>query len=159
MKISIVVATDLNGVIGKDGKLPWHIPEDLVRFRQITIGHHVLMGRKTFESIGRPLAERKNLILSKSRNFKPEGVVVFEHLGDAITFARQRDEEELMVIGGEQIYRLTLPLAEKLYITSVLGEFEGDTRFPKYDNGGWMETGWEELSTVPRIVFRTLERR
>ena len=162
MKISIVVASDINGVIGKDGDLPWRIPgypKDLIHFRELTTGHHVLMGRKTFESIGHPLADRTNLVLSRNKIFTPEGVIVFENLGDAILFAQEHDENELMVIGGEQIYNLALPLAEKIYMTIIPREFEGDTHFPKLDEGVWRETGREENSGIAPVIFRTLERR
>lgn len=161
MKISIVVATDINGVIGKEGKLPWErIPEDMAHFKALTKGHHILMGRKTLESIGRALPERHNLVLTKDEHFRAKGVHIFNFLADAIRFAREHDEKELMIIGGEDVYRLTLPLAETIYLTSVLGKYEGDARFPTISRDDWkLISRIDILDRSPAISFRRLERR
>lgn len=160
MKISIVVAVSENNVIGKQGQIPWYSSEDLKHFKSLTTGHHILMGRKTHESIGRPLPDRTNLILTKDEKFKPEGCFVFEELGEAIRFASERKEEELFIVGGEQIYKLTLPMAERIYLTQVKRVFDGDAHFPEIDEEKWQELSREEhLDLEPPLVFRTLERR
>ncbi len=160
MKLSIVVALANNNVIGKDGKLPWNIPEDKKRFKKITEGHCVLMGRETHDSIGGPLPARTNLILTRDKTLQKEGCVVLHTLRDAVKYAIQNGEQELMVIGGEQIYRLTLPLVEKIYMTKILQDFEGDTFFPQIDETSWKEISREEFhdEKIP-FEFRTLERR
>lgn len=135
MKISLILAVAENGVIGKNGKTPWHITSDLKHFKKITEGHHVLMGRKTYESIGRPLPKRTNLVLTRDPNFLPEGCIVFKELEEALEFARTNGEEELIVIGGEEIYKLAEPLAHRIYMTRVHREYEGDRAFTF--GGGW----------------------
>lgn len=134
-----------NRVIGNQGKIPWHLPEDLKRFKQITMGHAIIMGRKTFESIGKPLPGRLNIVLSRTREFTTtDGKNIFtpvwengataldaHSLDDAIRKAG--DQNEVFVIGGAEIYRLALPLADKIYMTLIDQEFEGDTFFPEVD--------------------------
>lgn len=163
MKISIIVALSQNGVIGDKGKVPWHISEDLKRFKEITSGeggHHILMGRKTFDAIGKPLPDRTNLVLSKDKRLKIDGCVIFQDFGDAIKFAQAKREKELMVIGGEQIYRLALPHAEKIYETLVLRHYEGDAVFPKLDWIKWRQTFFEmHHEYEPPFEFRNLERK
>ncbi|MEK7550759.1 MAG: dihydrofolate reductase [Patescibacteria group bacterium] len=160
MKISIIVAVSENNVIGKRGQLPWHSSEDLKHFKSLTTGHHILMGRKTHESIGRPLPGRTNIILARDEKFKPEGCFVFQELGEAIRFAKDKKEKELFIIGGEQIYRFTLPLAERIYLTEVKKNFDGDAYFPEINEEKWNELSREEhLDLQPPIIFRTLERR
>lgn len=160
MKISIIVATAENNVIGLNGKIPWHIPKDLKRFREITTGHHILMGRKTYESIGKPLPERTNIILSKQPFLNIEGAIVFQDFGDAVRFAGDRKEKELFIIGGSRVYEFTLPLAEIIYQTLVLESIIGDVKFPQIDKSKWKETSREEhFGNRPEYVFRNLERR
>lgn len=160
MKISIIVAVSENNVIGKQGQIPWHSPEDLKHFKTTTVGHHILMGRRTHESIGKPLANRTNLILTRDEKFKPEGCLVFQELGDAIRFARDKKEDELFIVGGEQIYKFTLPIVERIYLTEVKRTFDGDTYFPEIDEEKWRELSREEhLDLEPPLIFRTLERR
>ena len=133
--VIIAAVAEKNRVIGKAGRLPWHISEDLRRFKQLTIGHAVLMGRKTFESIlerlGKPLPERRNLVLTASKVYPhfPE-VEIYPAIEDALKAAA--DESQLFIIGGESLYRETLPLADRLELTMVLGEYEGDAFFPDY---------------------------
>lgn len=160
MKISIIVATAENNVIGNNGKIPWHSSEDLKHFKELTTGHHILMGKKTLESMGKPLPNRTNIILSRDHNLKIEGATVFQDLGDAIRFAQERKEGELFIIGGQQIYEFSLPIAEKIYQTLVLEKHNGDTYFPELTENKWRETSREEhLDLNPPIIFRNLERR
>lgn len=130
--INMIVATSKNNQIGIDNKLPWHIPEDLKYFRQTTSGKTVLMGRKTFESIGRPLPNRKNIVLTRDMNFAPEGVSVVHNLEEALEICNSK--EEIFIIGGGEIYSLFLPYADYLYITLVDKVINGDTDFPVYEN-------------------------
>ncbi len=166
MTISLVVAISANGVIGKDGELPWHIPQDLKRFKEITNGHHVIMGRKTYESIveklGHPLPGRTNIVLTRDTNYKTEeGVVVVNTLVDAINYAKENGENEAMVIGGAEIYKLAEELAEKVYLTRVLVEVEGDVVFFELDEKLWKE---DETKTEAHLeneipfYFKILER-
>ena len=160
MKISIIVANNLNNVIGDNGKIPWKSGEDLKHFKQLTEKHHVLMGRKTFESIGKPLPNRTNLLITKNSEFKREGTVTFNKIEDAINFAKTNNENELFVIGGEQIYRESLTSASTIYQTLVLTNETGDTYFPTIDQNEWKETSRDEhLDLNPPIIFRTLERK
>lgn len=131
--ISIVVAIDEKRGIGKENKLLWHIPEDLRRFRQLTLGHPIIMGRKTFESIGRILPNRTNIIITRDTNFKKEGTIVVHSLESAISEAKKsHGADEIFVIGGGQIFLQSMSLAEKLYLTVVKGDFGADTFFPDY---------------------------
>lgn len=129
--ISLMVAHDPNRVIGKDNQLPWHIPEDLAYFKKHTIGKGMVMGRNTFESIGRPLPKRRNIVVTRNREYTAEGVDIVHELDEAIKLAEEV-HEEVMVIGGEQIFRSILPQADRLYITLIKKPFEGDTFFPDY---------------------------
>jgi len=130
--ISLLVAHDLNRVIGANNDLPWHIPEDLAYFKKMTLGKSIVMGRKTFESIGRPLPGRLNIVLTKNENYTAEGVLVFNDLNEAIEKAREHNEE-VMIIGGAEIFKMALEIADRLYITLIEKHFEGDTFFPPYD--------------------------
>lgn len=126
--ISLIVAMGRNRVIGKDNKMPWHMPADLSYFKKITTGHPVVMGRKTFESIGRPLPNRKNIILTTDRSYKQAGCVIVHSVEEVLTFGK---EQTLFIIGGAQIYQQFLTYADRVYITLIDGEFEGDTYFPE----------------------------
>lgn len=160
MKISIIVAVAEGNVIGNNGKIPWHSREDLKHFRELTTDHHVLMGKKTFDSLGKPLSNRTNMVLSRDHNLKIEGTTVFQDLGDAVKFAEARNEQELFIIGGQQIYEITLPIAQKIYQTLILEKHEGDTYLPKLSEDKWIETSHEEhLDFNPPIIFRAHERR
>lgn len=128
--LSIIAAIAKNGVIGNQGKLPWHLPEDLKHFKETTLGHPIVMGRKTFESIGKPLPGRENIVLTRDQTFQGKGVTVIHSLADAI---ENHPDEEIFVIGGAEIYQLALPLADKLYLTLIDQEFPGDTYFPAID--------------------------
>lgn len=136
--LSIIVAVADNGIIGDQNSLLWHIREDMLRFKRITTGHPVIMGRKTFESIGRPLPNRTNVVVSR-QNIEIEGCIVVHSLEEAITSFS--GEEEIFIIGGAQIYEQALPLADKIYLTLVHRDYDGDTSFPQVN-----ETDWEEIS-------------
>ncbi|MCA9364720.1 MAG: dihydrofolate reductase [Candidatus Moranbacteria bacterium] len=133
-KVSIVAAIGKNRELGKDNSLLWQIPEDLKRFKRLTSGHVIVMGEKTFHSIGRPLPHRTNVVLSRDENFSPDGVVVARSIDDALLIARKHEREEIFVIGGAQIYEQFLLCADRLYLTLVEGDFEADTFFPEYEN-------------------------
>jgi dihydrofolate reductase len=135
MIVSLVAAMAENRVIGKEGKVPWHLPDDLRNFKQLTLDHTVIMGRKTFEEIHRPLANRRNVVISRNPDFRPHGVTVVPSLAEALAWGAT--EREVFVIGGGEIYRLALPRADRLYLTVVHAEVEGDTYFPPFDRPDW----------------------
>ena len=141
--ISIIVAMDRKNLIGKDGKMPWHIPEELEYFKKITMGYKIIMGRKTFESIGKVLPGRENIILTRNSDFHHDNVKVFNELNDLLEYLD--NQEEVFIIGGAEIYKLFLPYATKLYITRIECEYEGDTYFPKIDYKGWIEIEKSEI--------------
>ncbi|MEZ6196214.1 MAG: dihydrofolate reductase [Planctomycetota bacterium] len=136
-RLEIVVATDRRGLIGRAGGLPWHLPADLAHFKRTTLGHPVVMGRTTWDSIGRPLPGRRNLVLSRDPAFRPEGAEVLGGL--AALVAAVRDEDRVMIIGGARIYRQFLPLCDRVHLTEVDGVFAGDTYFPTLDRRRWRE--------------------
>jgi len=136
MKISIAVAAAENGVIGKDNQLLWKLSSDLKRFKNITSGHYILMGRKTFESIGKPLPNRTSLIISRNFECAFDNCFVFNTINDAIIFAAQQGQGEIFVVGGGEIYKQTLPLANTIHLTIVHTEIDGDTHF-EYDDSNW----------------------
>lgn len=135
MEISIIVAIAENGVIGGGNKLLWNIPDDLKRFKRVTSGHSVIMGRKTFESIGKPLPNRRNIVITRNPEFRAEGIEVADSLNVALGLTKT--EGEVFVIGGGEIYRQALPMAKKLYITRVHAKYEGDTYFPEIPTQHW----------------------
>jgi dihydrofolate reductase len=141
MKVSIIVAMAANRVIGHENRLPWHLPADLQHFKQITMGKPIVMGRKTFESIGRPLPGRTNIVITRNENYSAGGCVVVHSLNEAMRAAG--DSEEVMVIGGAEFYRQVLPYAGTLYLTCVEGEFEGDAYFPELADDEWREVASE----------------
>ena len=160
MKISIIVAVSKNNVIGNKGKLLWHLDGDLPRFKEITMGHHILMGQKTFESIGRVLPGRNNLILSFDKNYKVPEAFVFQNPDEAIKFAEDNGEKELMIIGGGMIYKYFLPLASKIFLTRVLKDYEGDVKFPEINLKDWKEISSEpHLQSDPPFEYKVLERK
>jgi dihydrofolate reductase len=138
-KVTIVVAVSSNGVIGRDGGFPWHLPTDLKRFKALTLGKPVIMGRKTWASIGRPLPGRPNIVISRDSDFRAEGATTVRSLEEAVTLARQQARalgvDEVCVIGGGEIYRQAIGAADILHITEVSAEVDGDTRFPPVDPG------------------------
>jgi dihydrofolate reductase len=164
MKISLIVAVSRNGVIGRDNQLPWHLPEDLKYFKSVTMGKPILMGRKTYDSIGRPLPGRTNIVITRDPQLCAAGVEVADSLQGAMALAERAcasaGAEEIMVIGGEQIYRMTLPVADRLYLTQVDAEVEGDAYFPEVDSTCWNQIDErlpEKTDTHP-YRFLTLDR-
>ena len=144
MRVALIVAMGLNRVIGIDNQMPWHLPEDLKRFRALTIGHPVLMGRRTHESIGRPLPGRKNIVLSRMPGYQAKGCEIARSLEEAKALACSSDDT-LFVIGGSELYRLCLPEASLLFLTQIHQSFEGDTYFPAWDPADWIERSREDL--------------
>ena len=134
MILSLIAAMDKNRLIGKNNKLPWHLPADLMHFKTVTMGKPILMGRKTYDSIGRPLPGRQNIILTRG-DVEIEGVTVVNSIDEAIAAAG--DVEEVMVIGGSSIYDLVLPKVQRMYLSFVEGVFEGDAWFPEFNESEW----------------------
>jgi len=132
MKISMISAIAENRAIGKNNQLLWHIPEDFKHFKETTTGHAMIMGQKTFESIGRPLPNRMNIVLTNDKNFSFDGVVVCYSIPEALKKAEETGEQEVFIIGGGSIYKQFIDLADKLYLTIIEGNFEADTFFPDY---------------------------
>ena len=137
MLISFVVAAGTNNVIGKNGKLPWNLPNDLRYFKNITWAMPVIMGRKSFESLGKPLAGRKNIIITRQKNYHPEGAVAVQSLKDALFVANEMDVKEVFIIGGGEIFKMAWEKANRIYLTRVKMEMEGDTYFPAIDPKEW----------------------
>ncbi|HVD99596.1 MAG TPA: dihydrofolate reductase [Cytophagaceae bacterium] len=136
MTISIIVATDLDGAIGKDKKLLWYLPADLKFFKEKTMGHHMIMGRKTYESIGKPLPGRTTVIVTRDQSYKAEGCIVVNSIEEALQKAAAAGETEAMITGGAEIYKLALDKADRIYLTEVRGRFEADTFF-RFDKKAW----------------------
>ena len=137
-RIAVIAAMDQDGAIGKDNRLPWHLPEDLKRFKSLTLGKPILMGRKTAESLGRALPGRTNLVLTRSGKVPFEGMQAISSFEAALAVAAAQDAQELCVIGGAQVYALALPTADVLYLTHVETRIEGaDVHFPDLDPMGW----------------------
>lgn len=141
--ISLLVAVDLNRVIGVDNKMPWHIPEELKYFKEVTMGKAIVMGRKTYESIGRPLPGRLNIIITRNEGYSVEGAEVLHDLNAAIERGKEYSEE-VVIIGGAEIFNLSMPMADRLYITVIRNSYEGDTFFPEYNDGSWKLTSESE---------------
>lgn len=141
--ISIIVAVAENNVIGKDNDLIWHLPRDMKHFKETTTGHFIIMGRKTFESNGRPLPNRTNVIITRDKDFKAEGCVVVYSLEEALKLAK--DDPEAFIIGGGVIYKIALSLADRIYLTKIHQSFEGDTYFPELDMNEWAEISCQDF--------------
>ncbi|AXV22131.1 MULTISPECIES: type 3 dihydrofolate reductase [Aeromonas] len=163
MKISMIAAMAHDRVIGKDNQMPWHLPADLAHFKRVTLGKPVLMGRKTFESIGRPLPGRRNLVISRNPDYQAEGIEVVGSVEAALALLAGSSVEELMVIGGGHLYAEMLPSADCLYLTQIDLAVEGDTRFPAFDDAHWQRVDCEshpadEKNPHP-YSFETWQRR
>jgi len=158
--ISLIVAVSRNNVIGKGGVLPWRLSDDLRHFKATTLGKPVIMGRKTWESIGKPLPGRQNIVISRQRDFVAKGCEVAATADAAITLAG--DAQEIMVIGGTQVYAMFLPRADRLYVTRVHAVVEGDAFFPAIDDGEWTlltdELHWSDEKNDHAFSFRIYER-
>jgi dihydrofolate reductase len=160
-RLELVVAAARNGVIGRGNALPWRLPADLAHFKRLTLGHPVLMGRRTWESIGKPLPGRQNLVLTRDRAYQAPGATVVHSLAQARSMAAGAGR--LMVIGGAELYRECLPEAAVLHLTEVEADVEGDVRFPDWQRAQWRET-WREAHAADErhalpFSFVTLERR
>lgn len=160
MEISLVVAVAANGVIGQGDRLPWHLPADLRHFRTLTLGKPIVMGRRTYLSLGRPLPERCNIVLTRQTAFRAPGCEVVHSVSAVLAAAA--DARELMVIGGADVYRQFLPMASRIYLTEVRAEFPGDTHFPDFRREHWVEVAREAHLADDRnpvsFDFVTLER-
>jgi dihydrofolate reductase len=143
----MIVAMADNNVIGKNNDMPWHLPADLAYFKKITLGKPIIMGRKTFESIGRPLPGRRNIVISRDKSYQAMGIDVVHSVEQALALVNGSDEnnavDEIMVIGGGAIYRHCLAQADRLYVTHIKANIEGDTQFPDYDDGTWLKVNSE----------------
>jgi dihydrofolate reductase len=159
-RVSIIVAADEHGGIGRNGGLPWHLPEDLKRFKALTLGKPIVMGRKTWDSIGRPLPGRRSLVVSRQPDFAAAGAEVFDSVEAALRAAA--DAPEACVIGGAEIYRQALPYAEVIHLTRVHATVEADTHFPRLEAGEWEEVAREDRAADERhahaLSFLTLRR-
>lgn len=159
--ISLIVAVDKNGAIGRNGEMPWHLPADLARFRKLTWGKPIIMGRKTFDSIGRALPGRRNVVVTRNSDWKAMQAERASTFPDALSLCA--GSEEIMVIGGASIYREALPLANIIYLTCVDAEVEGDVYFPKLSEDGWERTSFSHYPIDERnryaMDFLTLVRR
>lgn len=153
MKVSLIAAVAENNVIGKDNDLVWDLPDDMKFFMQKTTGHHVIMGRKNYDSIPekyRPLPNRTNIVMTRQEGLELPGTQVVHDLDNALAIARAADEQEAFIIGGGEIYKLGLEVADIMYLTEIKGEFEGDAFFPEFDRSKWRE--------AERIPHKTDER-
>jgi len=166
--LSLIVARARNGVIGRDGTLPWRLKSDMAWFKANTLGKPVIMGRKTWESLPRhPLPGRMNIILTRDQSFEVQGGLTCENFAEAVQIAREQAEddgaEEVCVIGGAALFEAALPRAKRLYLTEVLADVEGDVTFPAFDESDWTEVRREEHPAGPDdehpFVLRVLERR
>jgi dihydrofolate reductase len=159
--VSIIVAMAENRVIGRDNALPWRLPNDLKHFKRLTMGHPIILGRRNYESIGRPLPGRRNIVVTRQRHYAAPGCIVVHSLDEAWRAAG--DDPEVFVIGGAELYAQALPRAARLYLTRVHAAVAGDTRFPDFDEAGWRELARErhepDADHAYAYSFITLERR
>lgn len=137
MEISLIVAMDGNNLIGDQNRLPWHLPADLKYFKAMTIGKPIIMGRKTFESIGKPLPGRENIIITRNRAYHQDGIHIVHSLVEAIELAKTLTDTEMMIIGGAEIFEQALPITTRIYLTQIEEKFSGDTYFPRLDASSW----------------------
>lgn len=154
MLLSLIAAADENNVIGQDNKIPWYLPDDWKYFRAKTKGHPIIMGRKTYESIGRPLPDRLNIVISRNADFKAEGCIVVHSLHDAVELAKRDATDEVFVIGGQQIYEAAMPEADRIYLTRVHAHIgSGHAHFPDMRFEEWQETSREDHAADEKHVF------
>jgi dihydrofolate reductase len=158
MHVSIIVAVAENGVIGRDGKLPWHLSDDLRRFRELTMGHTIVMGRRTWESIGRALPGRRTIVVSRQPGYRidADGAAVAASLDEALRMVEAAGDDDVFVVGGAGLYREAIPRADRLYVTRVLAKVDGDTSFPPYDPSGWrlISTACHPVDAKNEFPFR-----
>ncbi len=154
MKLSILVALSENGVIGREGRLPWRLPDELGHVKRTTMGHTLLMGRRTYESIGKPLPGRTSIVLSRDSGYAPDPeVIVVSSLEECLDVAARRGESETFVFGGETVYAAALPSADRLYLTRVHCDLEGDAHFPAFDPGQWKLVSEEHHESDERHLY------
>ncbi|OCL26503.1 dihydrofolate reductase [Orenia metallireducens] len=162
MNLSIIVAMDKNNLIGKNNEMPWNLPSDLKYFKERTLNHTIVMGRKTFESIGKPLQDRRNLILTRDKDYSQQGCEIF-HSKESLLNHFKDSSEEIFVCGGTEIYKLFLPYVDKLYITRIEEEFEGDTYFPSINlelwEKVWSQEGNKDKNNPYNYSFYLYKRR
>lgn len=149
--LSVIVALARNRVIGVDNRLPWHLPEDLKHFKALTLGHHMIMGRKTYESIGRPLPGRTTVIVSRDPAYAVPGCLTAHSLEQAI--ALSADDPETFCVGGSSLYVQALPIADRLYITEIHADYAGDAHFPAIEPAHWQETARQAQTAASGLVF------
>lgn len=163
MKISLIAAATENNVIGRNNDLPWKLPDDMKFFVKTTKGHHILTGRKNLESFGKLLPNRTNLVLTRDSSYQFEGASIFHELNSAIDFAKKNGETELMIIGGGEIYKQAIPIADCIYLTRVHAQIEGDTFFPELNPEQWTLISEEYHPKDERhaydFTFQTFERK
>lgn len=161
--ISLIWAMDENRVIGKDNQLPWHLPEDLKFFKRTTMGYPIAMGRKTYDSIGRPLPGRENIIVTRNQEYVNEGCTVFHSVEELIGYSQKLVNEEIFVIGGAEIFKAVFSFADRLYITKINHSFTGDTYFPEIDMDEWQvissEPGMKDERNPYDYEFFIYERK
>lgn len=156
MKVSLIAAVAQNKVIGRNNDLPWHLPDDMKFFMETTRGHHVILGRKNYESLPlryRPLPDRTSIVVTRQQNFKAAGCLVVNSIEAALKIAKDNGEGEAMVIGGSDIYSLSLPYSNRLYITEVHASPEGDVYFPDFNKDEWKEVSRVHHDADPRHAF------
>ena len=161
MRLSLIAAMASNRVIGRDNRLPWHLSADLKRFKRLTLGHTLVMGRKTFESIGRPLPGRSTVVVTRQEGYAPEGVQVVHSIAEALELAQ--GDDEVFIAGGGDIFQQTLPVADRLYLTIIEEAFPGDAYFPEYDESQWRLVDREDHGPTEDAPFswsfQTLDRQ
>ena len=146
MIISLIVAVDQKGGIGKNNQLPWHLSSDLKRFKSITMGHHLVMGRKTYETIGKPLPGRTMIVVTKNPSYHPEGCVIANSIEQALKMAEENNEDEVFIIGGGEIFTQSIDIANKIYLTNVHAVTNADVFFPKIKDPSWKISWSEEIN-------------
>ena len=160
--VSIIVAMDERGAIGKDNSLPWRLSSDLKRFKELTMGHHLIMGRKTFESIGKPLPGRQTIIVTRNPHYQAADCLVARSVEEAVEIARRRGESEVFICGGAEVFRRSLNIARRIYLTQVHARVDADVLFPDWDRNRWLEStssffNADDKNQYP-ATFKVLER-
>jgi dihydrofolate reductase len=153
MIISMIAAVAENGVIGKDNDLPWYLPDDLKYFKNTTKGHYILMGRKCYESFGKPLPNRTNVVITRNDNYNDDGITVVHSLEEGLELAKQGGETEVFICGGSQIYAPGMDMADKIYLTRVHASVDGDVYFPPMDEGKWKLVSSEKHSKDEKHAY------
>lgn len=160
---SIIVAKSDNNVIGKDNGLVWHMPADLKHFKNKTMGHYIIMGRKTLESMDKPLPGRTTIVVTRNKNYRAEGCIIVHDIQEAFRIAEDNKQEEVFILGGAEIYKLTIDIADKIYLTEIKADFEGNAFFPDIDPKKWREVRRDEFEADEKnpypYAFVDLERK